>query len=139
MNEKSPVTKSEHLRPDVPTLDPGDSVQRAAAAMAEFDTDAMVVVSALGLHGMLTDRDILIRVVAAGLDPATTRVRDVMSSTLVTCPADAAVEDIIADMSARQIRRMPVVNADGQMIGLLSVEKVALSAVTPRPPEPAKA
>ena len=53
--------------------------------------------------------------------------------------ADAAIEDIIAEMTARQIRRMPVVNADGAMIGLLSIEKVALAAAPPRPPEPTKA
>jgi len=138
MNDKSPVTKSEHLTADVATLDPGDTVQKAAAAMAEHDTDVMVVASALGLHGILTDRDILIRVVAAGLDPSATKVRDVMSSTVVTCPADAAIEDILADMTARQIRRMPVIGADGAMVGLLSVEKFALAGA-PRQPLPPKA
>lgn len=135
MNQKTPVAASEHLAAEVQTLEPDQTVQTAAQMMAELDADALLVDSPLGVQGILTDRDILVRVVAAGRDPAATLVREVMSSQVVTCPSDASLEEVLGDMASRQIRRMPVIGPDGALAGLLTIEKYDLAGAMPAGPD----
>lgn len=102
-------------------LVPGEaSVQEAATVMAENDIGAVLVGTEDRLEGILTDRDIIIRVVVEGRDPGRVLVRDVMSSTLFTCRDDAPVEMISREMDAHQVRRLPVLDDDGRLVGIVT-------------------
>lgn len=103
------------------------TVQEAAQLMAELDAGALPVGTARDLVGILTDRDVLIRVVARGRDPASTRVDEVMSSDVLTCQPDDDVTDVVVMMRTRQIRRVPVCDADGRVVGLIGLRALALA------------
>ena len=103
-------------------LAPDETIQAAAQIMAEFGVRAVPVGAVEDLQGILTERDIIIRVVAAGLDSTATKVRDVMSSDVVTCEADTPLDRIAQEMAERQIRRMPVLDSDRRLIGLVTLD-----------------
>lgn len=105
---------------DFALVAPEATVQEAARLMADMDAKALPVGGpGRKVDGILTDRDILLRVVAQGLACETTPVSQVMSAQVVACPPDADLDQVRADMQRRQIRRMPVVGADGVMVGML--------------------
>lgn len=95
------------------------TVQEAAVRMAEQDIGAVMVGSVGSLKGVLTDRDILLRLVVNGMDPARTLVREVMSTTLFTCAPDASLEEALRAMQERQVRRLPVVDERGCTVGIV--------------------
>ncbi len=121
-------TIQEVMTRDVQTISTQDSVQRAAQLMDELNVGAIPVVDDGRLVGMITDRDITVRSVAVGQDPASTRVNDVMSTDVRTCTADQGVEDVLAQMADVQIRRVPVVDGNGQVIGIVSLGDVVTKA-----------
>lgn len=95
------------------------TVQEAAIVMAEHDIGAVLIGSAQKPQGILTDRDIILRLVVDGRDPGKVRVGEVMSSTLFTCTADDTIEAAAKEMEERQVRRLPVVDAQGHVIGIV--------------------
>jgi CBS domain-containing protein len=115
----------------VDVVDPSETVQNAAIHMAELDIGAVLIGSKTGLQGILTDRDIILRVVVDGRNPAEIAVRDVMSSTLYFCNEDDAVEEIFAQMRERQIRRMPVLDAAGEFTGIVTFGDLAKNVSSP--------
>lgn len=121
-------TIQEVMTRDVQTISTQDSVQRAAQLMDELNVGAIPVVDDGRLVGMITDRDITVRSVAVGHDPASTRVNDVMSTDVRTCTADQGVEDVLAQMADVQIRRVPVVDGNGRVIGIVSLGDVVTKA-----------
>jgi len=99
------------------------SVREAARLMEGDDVGSLPVVDKDGaarLIGVLTDRDIALRVVAAGLDPETTPVSDVASREVVTVTPDDDLDDALTRMARAQVRRLPVVIAEGELVGILS-------------------
>src|SRR5262249_18370432 len=94
--------------------------------MAEIDAGALPVSENDRLIGMITDRDIAIRAVAAG-KPLETRVRDIMSKGVCYCFADQDVEEVAANMSDIKVRRLPVVDGDKKLVGILSLGDMALA------------
>lgn len=110
---------------DVQLVDPDETVQVAAQLMADIDAGAIPVGRDRKPSGILTDRDIIIRVVARGVDPAATRIGDVMSSKIVACREDDGTDDVARAMGERQIRRMPVVDSDGRLVGIVSLGDLA--------------
>ena len=115
---------------DVMTSDPitveaGDSVVVAARRMKEAAVGSMIVMDGDRIHGIVTDRDIAMRVVAEGSDPAQTRVRDITSDDPVTLEPDSSVDDAIKVMSDRAIRRLPVVEG-GRPVGIVSLGDLAI-------------
>ncbi len=74
--------------------------------------------------GILTDRDLAVRVLAEGLNPDTTPVADVMTRHPSTVSENAAIEDVLALMRSKAVRRMPVVDKQGRLVGLVSVDDV---------------
>lgn len=106
-------------------VEPSASVQAAATQMAELDVGAVFVGSPEALEGVLTDRDIILRVVVEGRRPGEVTVREVMSATLYTCKEDDSVEDVLAEMRERQIRRMPVLDAEGKPVGVVALSDLA--------------
>ena len=104
---------------------PEDMVSQAATLMKQEDCGAIPVVSKDGkLVGIVTDRDIVIRVVAAGKDARATPVSAVMSVDPVTLSADASADDAEKLMAEHQVRRLPVV-ADGRLVGLIVTAQLA--------------
>lgn len=108
----------------------GDAMtDEAARMMADLDIGALPVVERDALRGIVTDRDVLIRVVAQGRDPRDTRVADIMSSTLFTCDPADTIEAAVAAMERHQVRRMPVVDSEGRLIGLVTLGDLLRDAV----------
>jgi CBS domain-containing protein len=99
--------------PDVVSIPVTASVLDAARLMNEHHIGGVVVMEAGRPVGIFTERDVLRRVVGAGLDPVSTPVRDVMSTTLLTVAPDTLVEECRALMTDQRIRHVPVVGATG--------------------------
>ena len=91
------------------------SVRDAALVMAEHDIGSVVVGSLDQPQGILTDRDIILRVVIAGGDPGQIPVRDVMSKHLFTCRVDDPIEAALQQMDEQQVRRLPVLDRRGRL------------------------
>ena len=92
------------------------SAQDAAELMGEIDVGALPVGTADRLHGIVTDRDLLYRVVAKGLDPASTRLRDLASRPVITCRPSDTLHSAMDAMAANHVRRMPVQDPETSMI-----------------------
>jgi CBS domain-containing protein len=120
---------SEVMSRGLDPIDPSASVQEAARQMAELDVGALVAGTPEKLEGVLTDRDIILRVVVDGRSSADVAVRDVMSANIFACRADDPVEAAFAEMRERQIRRMPVYDEAGKAIGIVTLSDLA-KAVT---------
>jgi CBS domain-containing protein len=115
----------------VDAIDPSASVQEAATQMAELDVGAVLVGVDGMLEGVLTDRDIILRVVVDGKNPGEVAVRDVMSSRVFSCREDDPVESALVEMRERQIRRMPVLDESGRATGIVVLSDLAKAVQGP--------
>ncbi len=107
-------------------VDPSATVQAAATQMAELDVGAVLVGSETdGVRGILTDRDILVRVVVEAKNPSYVTVAEVMSPDVIGCAADDPIEAAFVTMRERQFRRMPVHDDDGKPIGIVTLGDLA--------------
>jgi CBS domain-containing protein len=114
------------MTPDVQSISPQETVQRAAQLMDELNVGAIPVLDGRKLVGMITDRDITVRSTAAGQAPDQARVGDVMSTDVRTCAPDQTVDEVLDRMADVQIRRVPVVDAQSQqVIGIVSLGDMA--------------
>jgi CBS domain-containing protein len=107
---------------------PGDLVTRVAQLMKTEDIGPVLIVDneeSRKLVGIVTDRDLALKVVADGRDPNTTTVEDVMTRKLITCRADDDVESALKAMAQYQLRRIPVVDDNMTLIGIISQADVA--------------
>lgn len=111
---------------NVRTIQPQESLRRAAQCMQELDVGALPVCDGERLLGMLTDRDIIVRGIADGLDPDTACVSDIMSPDVVTCSPDQDAEDAKRLMGERQLRRLPVVDGSRKLVGIVSLGDLAV-------------
>jgi CBS domain-containing protein len=111
---------------DVEVVRAGASLKEAAGKMKSLDVGLLPVCDGDRLQGILTDRDITIRATADGRDPKKTKVTDVMSTDLAYCLEDQEVEEAVSLMEARQIRRIPVVNQDKRLVGIVSLADIAV-------------
>ena len=102
----------------------GDSVQKAAELLAQNNIGALPVEKDDRLIGMLTDRDIVVRVVAGKRDPAKTRVEEVVSAQLKYCYEDEDVEHVAENMDELLVRRLPVMSRGKRLIGIVSIEDI---------------
>lgn len=109
---------------DVRTIAPSASIQEAARLMAETDLGALPVAENDRLVGMVTDRDIAVRAVASGLTPDTA-VREAMSPEIKYCFEDDDVADVCENLADQQLRRLPVVDADKNLVGIVSLADLA--------------
>jgi CBS domain-containing protein len=119
---------SEVMTHGVYTTSPDDTVQTAAQTMADLDTGVLPIGEDNRLIGILTDRDLSTRVVAEARDPATTVVRDVMSREVHYCCEDDSVEEVAVKMSEWQLRRLPVLNKEHRLVGIISLGDLARQA-----------
>ena len=120
------MTCNEVMTKDPKTCAPTDTVQRAAQLMKTEDVGPIPIVGDNGkLEGIITDRDIVLKVVAEGQDPKTTKLADVMSTDLITCTTDGDIEKTLDLMEDNQVRRIPVVDASGRLVGIISQADIA--------------
>ncbi|CAN7333330.1 MULTISPECIES: CBS domain-containing protein [Variovorax] len=115
---------SELMTRGVRTLSPSDTVALAAQAMDELDIGAIPVCDGQRLLGMVTDRDIVLRVVAQ-TRPLDTALSEVMSKDVKWCSENDNVETVMDEMAGYQVRRMPVVDRGRRLVGMLSLGDTA--------------
>lgn len=101
------------------------SAKEAAELMGELDVGGLPVGTAGNVEGMLTDRDILFRVVAAGLDPTTVRVSAITSRPAITCQEADSLQTAMDLMMANHVRRLPVRDDRGRITGMVTLADVA--------------
>jgi CBS domain-containing protein len=111
---------------DPRTVEPSATVQDAAKAMRDQDVGPIPIVEDGSLSGILTDRDIVVRVVAEGKDPSSTTVRDIASRDLVTIDPEQTLDEALRLMAKHQVRRLPVCEEDGRLVGIVAQADVAL-------------
>ncbi|MGE0006533.1 MAG: CBS domain-containing protein [Parvibaculaceae bacterium] len=116
---------------DVQLANPGDTIQDAAATMAQIDAGAIPVGENDRLIGMITDRDIAIRAVAAGRGPDA-KVADVMSHDVKYCYDDEDTEEVLANMGDMQLRRLPVLSREKRLVGIVSLGDLAMTGARAR-------
>jgi CBS domain-containing protein len=107
------------------TIEPDKTVVDAAKLMGDEDAGLIPIVEGQKLVGTITDRDIATRVVAESKDPQSTKVRDVMTSRLVTVDPDQDLDEALRLMAQHQVRRLPVVEGDGKIVGIVAQADVA--------------
>lgn len=111
---------------DVCIANPEQSIREAACLMADIDAGALPIGENDRLVGMITDRDIAVRAVAVGQSPET-KIRDVMSKEVLYCFEDEDLDDVAKNMSDVKVRRLPVLNRDKRLVGILSIGDLALN------------
>jgi CBS domain-containing protein len=115
---------SDFMTRNVQVVRPDDSLRRAAQVMDELNVGSLPVCDRSGLVGIITDRDITVRATAAGLT-SETHVSDVMTDNARWCTSEQSVSEAMAQMADVQIRRLPVLDADRQVVGIVSLGDLA--------------
>ncbi len=115
---------SEMMSHNVCVVAPADTLSHAAMLMADHDVGSLPVGEDDRLVGFLTDRDIAVRAVARGLG-SDALVQDVMSSEVKYCFEDDDVDDVAMNMADLEVRRLPVVNRDKRLVGIVSLGNFA--------------
>ena len=113
---------------------PDDDVQNLAAQMREYNIGFIPVLlnpDERTLIGVVTDRDVCLKVVAAGYDPRFSKVSDIMTREVLFCQASDPIQRAFARMQAGQVRRLPVVNKGGQLVGIISLDDIVRTREIP--------
>jgi CBS domain-containing protein len=113
------------MTPSPTTVEPDASVVEAARTMRERDTGIVPVVENGKLIGTVTDRDIVVRLIAEGRDPGSATVREIASTDLVTVDPQQDLDEGLRLMARHKVRRLPVVETDGRLVGIVSQADVA--------------
>jgi len=114
--------------PDPQCIGPNASLTEAAKKMRILDIGMLPVCENDRLIGTVTDRDITVRAVAEGLDPKTVKVRQMMTQEVVYCFENRSVEEAAHLMEEKQIRRLPVLDAQRHLVGIVSIGDLATRA-----------
>ena len=125
MQNKGSLVKDVMTR-NVETIAPSASIQEAAQKMKTLNVGAIPVCDGSKLRGMLTDRDIVIRVIAEKREVNTAKAEEAMSAELVYCFEDQDVGEAARLMGEKQIRRLPILSRDKQLVGIISLGDVAV-------------
>jgi CBS domain-containing protein len=116
------LLKIAHVPPA--TVEPGASVLRAVEVMAEEGVGAVAVVEGGELRGIFTERDVMLRVVLKNRRPQDTKVSEVMTSPVETIAEETTAEEALTHMLDRHLRHLPIVDAGGKMLGMLSIRNL---------------
>lgn len=117
----------EAMTRDVRITNPDETIQEAARLMARLDAGILPVANHDRLIGMITDRDIAIRAIGAGKGPDA-KVRDVMTLDVKYCFDDQDVDEVTRNMGDIQVRRLPVLDRQKRLVGILSLGDIAMSS-----------
>ena len=116
----------EIMTPNVEVVRPDATVQEAATKMKALNVGSLPVCTGKRIQGMITDRDITTRAVAAGQDPTQTKVQDIMTPDLHYCFDDQPVSEAAGLMQRYQIRRLPIVNRSNELVGIIALGDIAV-------------
>lgn len=111
---------------EVEVVTPTDTLQRAAQMMHRLNVGALPVCNGNEVLGMITDRDIAVRSVAMGWSPRDSRVEQVMTQPASHCKPEQSVESAMKMMADLQVRRLPVIDADKSLVGIVSLGDMAM-------------
>lgn len=115
------------MTPDVELASPNQTIRQAALLMGEHDCGVLPVADKDSLVGMITDRDIALRAIAAGKGPKT-KVSEIMSREVLYCFEDQELDEVSANLADIQVRRLPVLNREKRLVGILSLGDLARRA-----------
>jgi CBS domain-containing protein len=119
------TTVADVMTRGVRSMSPQDTVVLAAQAMDELNVGVIPVCDGDKLVGMVTDRDIVVRGVAQQADPKTMKLADVMSTNVRCATEDEDVDDVLSEMAETQIRRMPVIDQQKRLVGMITIGDIA--------------
>jgi len=119
------TTIADIMTRSIATVRRDETLQAAARRMQEMDVGSLPVLDGKAVAGIVTDRDIAVRGVAAGMIPQESLVADVMTAELRFCRADDTVEQAMAEMGDLQVRRLPVLDAKNEIVGIVSLGDLA--------------
>lgn len=125
LQRKIPMTVRDCMTALVDVAAPDLSIAEAAKKMREGDFGALPIGTPEQILGLVTDRDIAIRAVAEAKDPNQTKVRDIMSPTVLFCYEDELVDQAVGYMGKNQVRRLPVMDREKHLVGILSLGDIA--------------
>jgi CBS domain-containing protein len=112
---------------DVEVIHPDDSLQTAAQKMRDRDIGFLPVCDGDRLAGVVTDRDLIVRVIAEGTDPTATMGRNLATAPVIYCFEDQEVDEAAQIMQENQIRRLVILNRDKRLVGVVSLGDLAMN------------
>jgi CBS domain-containing protein len=118
----------EIMTPQVEVLAPDATIIEAAQKMEQLNVGSFPICDGDHLRGLITDRDIVVKGIAKGLDPTQVQVRDLMTSPIVYAFEDTDVEEAARMMEEKQIRRLPVLNREKRLVGIVALGDFATKA-----------
>ncbi|HZI03458.1 MAG TPA: CBS domain-containing protein [Archangium sp.] len=121
-------TIEEVMTRDVEVIHPNDTVREAAEKMAQLNVGPIPVCDGQTILGMITDRDIVVRVIAQGMDPNVTRVADAMTANVQYCFMDDDIDTALELMSSKQIRRLLVLDRNKKLVGIVALGDISQEA-----------
>ena len=116
------------MTPNPRTIEPSTTVQEAAKLMRDEDVGPIPIVENGSVSGIVTDRDIVLNVVAEGKDASSTPVSEIASRDLITVDPDQTLDEALRLMAQHQVRRLPVCEEDGRLVGIVAQADVARQA-----------
>lgn len=119
-------TVSEVMSPRPQVVGLQENIHHAAELMSDLDVGVLPVCDGERLMGMLTDRDIVVRCIATGRDPQRTACEEVMSRDVQFCTVDQDTEEVLRVMGEEQVRRLPVIDTDHRLVGIVAMADLAL-------------
>lgn len=119
------TTIADIMTRSIATVRRDETLQVAAKRMQEMNVGSLPVLDGKAVAGMVTDRDIAVRGVAAGMIPQESLVADVMTAEVRVCRADDSIEKVMKEMGDRQVRRLPVLDANNEIVGIVALADIA--------------
>jgi len=116
------------MTPNPRTIEPSTTVQEAAKLMRDEDVGPIPIVENGSVSGIVTDRDIVLNVVAEGIDPSSTPVSQIASRDLITVDPEQTLDEAFRLMGQHQVRRLPVCEEDGKLVGIVAQADIALQS-----------
>ena len=113
------------MTPNPASVSEKDSIKRVAEIMKREDAGVVPVVNGRKVIGMITDRDIVVRLIAEGKDPSNAKVNEAMSKQVRSVKEETPINEVLQLMSREQIRRVPVTNNNNELIGIVSIGDIA--------------
>jgi len=119
------TTIADIMTRSIATVQRDETLQAAARRMQEMDVGSLPVLDGKAVAGIVTDRDIAVRGVAEGMIPQESLVADVMTEEVRFCRADDSVEQVMDEMGGLQVRRLPVLDANNEIVGIVALADIA--------------